>query len=87
MGLWFRLRRVLALLSDARVRRLPRLAVLLAAAYLVWPLDLFPDFLVPVAGYLDDLVLVWMSLRWLLKSAPPAEAATSPALSRLDPDR
>jgi uncharacterized membrane protein YkvA (DUF1232 family) len=29
-----------------------------------------PDFLVPIAGYLDDATLVWLSMRWLFKSAP-----------------
>jgi len=87
MGLLTRLRQVATLLADPRVRRLPRLAVLFAAAYLLWPLDLFPDFLVPVAGYLDDLVLVWMSVRWLFRSAPPGEVAPAATLSRSDADR
>lgn len=81
MGLLARTRRVAALLTDPRVKRLPRLAVLLGFVYLVWPVDLFPDFLVPVAGYLDDLVLVWLSLRWLFKSAPsepPPDALALP---------
>ncbi len=75
MGLLARVRRVAALLTDPRVKRLPRLAVVLAALYLIWPLDFFPDFLVPVAGYLDDAVLVWLSMRWLFKSVPPEGAA------------
>jgi uncharacterized membrane protein YkvA (DUF1232 family) len=65
-----RLRRAIALLADPRVRRLPRAAVLLAVLYTLVPVDLFPDFLVPVAGYLDDAVLLWLSLRWLTRSAP-----------------
>jgi uncharacterized membrane protein YkvA (DUF1232 family) len=70
-GLLGRLRRVGALLTDPRVAKLPRVAVLAAAVYLISPVDLVPDFLVPVAGYFDDAVVVWLSLRWLLKSAPP----------------
>jgi uncharacterized membrane protein YkvA (DUF1232 family) len=62
-----RFRRVLALLRDPRTPGLPKLAVALAAAYLLWPVDLVPDFIVPVFGFLDDLVLVWASLRWLLR--------------------
>jgi uncharacterized membrane protein YkvA (DUF1232 family) len=27
-----------------------------------------PDFLIPVAGYLDDLTFIWLAVRWLLKS-------------------
>jgi uncharacterized membrane protein YkvA (DUF1232 family) len=68
-----RLRQAAALLTDPRVKKLPRLAVVIALAYLVWPVDLVPDFLVPVAGYLDDAVLLWLSMRWLFKSAPEAE--------------
>jgi uncharacterized membrane protein YkvA (DUF1232 family) len=65
-----RLRRIVALLSDPRTPRLPRAAVILAVIYLIWPLDLMPDFLVPIVGYFDDLTLVWIALRWLLKSGP-----------------
>jgi uncharacterized membrane protein YkvA (DUF1232 family) len=51
------------------------MAVALAALYLISPVDLIPDFLIPVVGYLDDLTVVWMALRWLLKSAPEEGAA------------
>ena len=70
MGLLARLRQAAALLTDPRVKKLPRFAVVFALAYLLWPVDLVPDFLVPVAGYLDDAVLLWLSMRWLFKSAP-----------------
>ena len=62
------LRRIIALLKDPRTPKLPRLALVLAAAYLIWPADLMPDFLIPVAGYLDDLTFIWLAVRWLLKS-------------------
>jgi uncharacterized membrane protein YkvA (DUF1232 family) len=62
------LRRIIALLKDPRTPKLPRLALALAAAYLIWPADLMPDFLIPVAGYLDDLTFIWLAVRWLLKS-------------------
>jgi uncharacterized membrane protein YkvA (DUF1232 family) len=73
-----RLRRVVAFLGDPRVPKLPRFAVVLAAAYLVWPMDLLPDFLIPLGGYVDDIALVWMSLRWLIKSGNAAVAVTPP---------
>jgi uncharacterized membrane protein YkvA (DUF1232 family) len=66
--MWARLLRVIALLRDPRTPKLPRLAVALAILYFIWPFDLLPDFFVPVAGYLDDAVVIWMSLRWLLNS-------------------
>jgi uncharacterized membrane protein YkvA (DUF1232 family) len=62
-----RLRRVLQLLADPRVARLPRAAVVLSALYLVSPIDVLPDWAPPVIGWLDDLTLVWLSVRWLLK--------------------
>jgi uncharacterized membrane protein YkvA (DUF1232 family) len=67
-----RLKRVAALLADPRVKKLPRFAVLAAIVYFISPIDLVPDFVVPVVGWLDDATLVWLSLRWLLKSDPDA---------------
>jgi uncharacterized membrane protein YkvA (DUF1232 family) len=53
-------------------------AVALAVAYVIWPVDLVPDFLVPMAGYLDDLTFVWLALRWLLKSGKTAPLIERP---------
>ena len=72
-----RARRVLALVTDPRTPRLPRLAVALAVAYLLWPADLLPDFVPPIVGWLDDAVVVWLSLRWLLRSAPKGASASA----------
>jgi uncharacterized membrane protein YkvA (DUF1232 family) len=38
--------------------------------YLVSPVDLIPDML-PVIGVVDDLILVPMAVRWLLRQLPP----------------
>jgi uncharacterized membrane protein YkvA (DUF1232 family) len=54
------------------VKKLPRIAVILAVAYVLSPVDLVPDLVFPVVGYLDDLVLLWMSVRWLFKQRPTA---------------
>jgi uncharacterized membrane protein YkvA (DUF1232 family) len=62
--------RVLALLRDPRTPKLPRLAVLLALLYLLSPVDLIPEAVFPVVGWLDDLVVIWLALRWLVKSVP-----------------
>jgi uncharacterized membrane protein YkvA (DUF1232 family) len=77
-----RLQRLLRLLADPHTPKLPRLAVILALVYLVWPVDLVPDYAFPVVGWLDDLVILWTAVRWLVRSAgarsqqegPPAEA-------------
>jgi len=78
------LRRIVALLRDPRTPKLPRLALALAAAYLIWPADLVPEFIVPLAGYLDDLTFVWLASRWLLKSGPKG-ATPQPPSPRLRP--
>jgi uncharacterized membrane protein YkvA (DUF1232 family) len=73
-----RLRRAAALMTDPRVKKLPRFAVVIALAYLFWPVDLVPDFLVPIAGYLDDATLLWLSMRWLFNSAPDSNRDLAP---------
>lgn len=78
MSLLDRVRRVAQLLADPRTPKLPRAAVLLSALYLLSPIDALPEWVFPVVGYLDDLVLMWFSLRWLLRSArgePPPQVA------------
>jgi uncharacterized membrane protein YkvA (DUF1232 family) len=54
------------LLSDPRVPRSRKVAVVVLLGYLALPFDLVPDF-VPVAGQLDDALLVAIVLRWLLR--------------------
>jgi uncharacterized membrane protein YkvA (DUF1232 family) len=48
----------------------------LIALYALSPIDMIPDVL-PVIGMVDDLVLVPLAIRWLLKRLPPeiAQAA------------
>ena len=58
------------LLADSRVPRGWKVASALALVYLALPFDLVPDF-IPVAGQLDDAILVALVLRGLLRSAGP----------------
>ena len=46
-----------------------KLATLGLVAYVIWPLDLIPDFL-PIIGVMDDLVLVPLAIRFLLDRLP-----------------
>jgi uncharacterized membrane protein YkvA (DUF1232 family) len=55
------------LLGDPRVPRRRKLLLLLAAGYLALPFDLVPDF-IPVAGQIDDAIVVAFVLRRLLRS-------------------
>jgi uncharacterized membrane protein YkvA (DUF1232 family) len=58
------------LAADDRVPRSSRLAIVALAGYLAMPLDLIPD-VIPVAGQLDDAILVMLVLRRLVRSAGP----------------
>jgi uncharacterized membrane protein YkvA (DUF1232 family) len=58
------------LVGDDRIPRRRKITVALLAAYLISPIDLVPDF-IPVAGQLDDAILVAIVLRWVVRSAGP----------------
>lgn len=44
--------------------------------YLVSPIDLVPD-MIPFVGAVDDLVLVPLAVRWLLRKLPPEVSAAT----------
>jgi uncharacterized membrane protein YkvA (DUF1232 family) len=58
---------VARLLADPRTPRRGKLLLLALAGYLALPFDLVPDF-IPVAGQLDDAILVALVLRRLLRA-------------------
>lgn len=50
-------------------------ATLLAAFYLIWPMDLLPD-VIPVLGLVDDIILIPLIVSWIVSRLPvPAPAA------------
>ncbi len=55
------------LLGDERVPRRRKLLVYTGLGYLAMPFDIVPDF-IPVAGQLDDAIVVALVLRALLRS-------------------
>lgn len=55
------------LLGDDRVPRRSKLLIAGLIGYLAMPLDLVPDF-IPVAGQLDDAIVVILVLRTVLRS-------------------
>jgi uncharacterized membrane protein YkvA (DUF1232 family) len=59
------------LLGDPRVSRRRKVVLVAMAAYLALPIDLVPDF-IPVAGQLDDAILVALVLRSVLRGSGPA---------------
>lgn len=58
------------LLADERVPRRRKLMLFGVLAYLAMPIDLIPDF-IPVLGQLDDVVVVALGLRSVLRSGGP----------------
>ena len=61
--LWFALR-------HPNAPRWLKVGTALIALYLFSPIDLIPEVL-PVIGVMDDLILVPLAIRWLLKRLPP----------------
>lgn len=59
-----------SLLRDPRVPRRRKLLLAVLVAYLAMPIDVVPDF-IPIAGQLDDALVVALVLRSLLRAAGP----------------
>jgi uncharacterized membrane protein YkvA (DUF1232 family) len=59
------------LMGDARVPRSRKVLLGLLLGYLAMPFDLVPDF-IPVAGQLDDAIVVGLVLRSVLRAAGAA---------------
>lgn len=55
--------------KDPRVPRRAKVALLVAAVWVISPIDLIPEFL-PVIGPLDDVVAVVLLLRYAARSIP-----------------
>lgn len=54
---------------DPRTPILVRVMALLIGAWLVSPIDLIPD-VIPVLGYVDDLLVLWLGVRLVLRWTP-----------------
>jgi uncharacterized membrane protein YkvA (DUF1232 family) len=59
------------LIGDARVPRSRKLLLGVMLGYLAMPFDLVPDF-IPIAGQLDDAIIVAVVLRAILRAAGDA---------------
>jgi uncharacterized membrane protein YkvA (DUF1232 family) len=56
------------LVGDPRVRLRHKLLLGALVGYLAFPIDLVPDF-IPVAGHIDDVLLVVLALRVVLRAS------------------
>ncbi len=76
-----RLSLAVGLVRDPRLPLRVRLLIPAVLLYLVLPLDIIPDF-IPVIGALDDILVVLIALRLLLRSVP--EALLEEHIARLE---
>jgi uncharacterized membrane protein YkvA (DUF1232 family) len=64
-------RLVWRLFNDRRVSGWVKLIPIAGLAYLLSPIDLLPDLLLPGLGELDDLTIILVSLKMFVDLAPP----------------
>ncbi|MBN2333521.1 MAG: DUF1232 domain-containing protein [Deltaproteobacteria bacterium] len=69
--LLFMVRLCWRLLLDSRVSLPVKMIPVAAVFYLLSPYDLLPDFMLPVVGQLDDLVVIVLACRLFLSLVPP----------------
>ncbi len=60
------------LFKDSRVPFWPKAALVGSLVYLISPIDLIPDFVVPLVGQLDDLAILYIAVRYFFASVPSA---------------
>lgn len=63
------------LMRDPRVPTRPKIAVGGVLVYLVSPVDLIPEMVMPVIGQVDDILLISFALDRLVKAAGPSITA------------
>lgn len=63
------------LMRDPRVPTRPKVTVGGVLVYLVSPLDLIPEMVMPIVGQVDDILLVAYALDRLVKAAGPSITA------------
>jgi uncharacterized membrane protein YkvA (DUF1232 family) len=64
-------RLVWRLLHDGRVSGWAKLLPFAGLVYLLSPIDLLPDFMIPGLSQLDDLAVILLSLKMFVEFCPP----------------
>jgi uncharacterized membrane protein YkvA (DUF1232 family) len=55
---------LLSFIADKNTNWKPKVGVVLAVLYLIWPIDLIPD-LIPIFGWLDDIGITALAALYL----------------------
>ena len=58
------------LFKDSRVPFHLKGVLILALLYAISPIDLIPDFIIPVLGQVDDLIILYAASKYFLKNCP-----------------
>ncbi|MFC2023511.1 YkvA family protein [Chloroflexota bacterium] len=64
-------RLVWRLLNDKRISSWLKLVPLVGLVYLLSPIDLIPDLMLPGLGQLDDLAVILLTLKLFVELCPP----------------
>jgi uncharacterized membrane protein YkvA (DUF1232 family) len=72
--LWRNLVLAWRLMFDRRVSGTAKLIPVAMVAYILSPIDLLPDVLLPF-GVADDIGVLLLGLQWFIRSAPPGVVA------------
>ena len=66
-----RVKLILRLIGDRRVNPWLKIIPVAGLAYLVSPLDIIPDIMLPVVGELDDAAILWLTNYLFIELCPP----------------
>ena len=87
-----RVKLILRLIGDKRVNPWLKVIPVAGLAYLISPLDIIPDIMLPVVGELDDAAILWLTNYLFVELCPPevvaehVKALTASAAHRDDDD-
>ncbi len=66
-----RVKLILRLMGDKRVSPWLKIVPVAGLAYLISPIDLIPDIVLPVIGELDDAAVLWLTNYLFIELCPP----------------
>jgi uncharacterized membrane protein YkvA (DUF1232 family) len=66
-----RIKLIFRLLGDKRVSPWLKILPIAGVVYLVSPIDLIPDMVLPVIGQLDDIAILWLTNHFFIEFCPP----------------